>query len=268
MSTPDGRIGDHPLDDLAAYALHALDDAERDAVDDHLSRCLACREDLAAHHETLAQLAPVEAPPAAVWQRIAASIGAPGLPDPHAANQDEQPSAPAPGSDDVVRPLRPAAPAARVRERQPLRVGWIAAAACLAVALAMGGVAGFALGSSGDDSADIGTLAEQAADRPDGELATLVSADGDPVARVVADDDGAYLVLDGLENLPEGRAYQLWSVTGSQPVSLGMLGRDGTNTVAFRLPPTITALAISEAPTTGDVTPAAPFLASGPVTPT
>jgi hypothetical protein len=49
-------------------------------------------------------------------------------------------------------------------------------------------------------------------------------------------------------------------------VSLGMLGRDGTNTVAFRLPPTITKLAISMAPTTGDATPTGDFSASGTIT--
>lgn len=251
MSGPDGRVGDHPVDDLAAYALHALDDAERDAIDDHLSRCVACRDDLAAHHETLVLLAPLEAPPSAVWERIAGSIGA-----------DEQPSR----SDDVVRQL-PSPPPADPRERQPFRVGLIAAAAGVAVALGLGGAAGFALGSAGDDPADIGSLAEQAAQQPDGELATLLSPGGDPVAKVVADEDGAYLVLDGLENLPEGRAYQLWSVTDAEPVSLGMLGRDGTNTVAFRLPPTITDLAISEAPTRGNVTPAGEFIASGSLTP-
>lgn len=238
MSGTDGRIGDHPLDDLAAYALHALDDTEREAIDDHLSQCVACRDDLATHHETLALLAPVEAPPAAVWERIAASIEAPDVP----------------------------APVTRLPERKPFRLGVVAAAASVAVALAMGGLVGFALGSSGG-ATDIGGLAERASEQPGGERAALVSAGGETVARVVADEDGAYLVLDGLENLPEGRAYQLWSLTGSQPVSLGMLGRDGTNTVAFRLPPSITELAISEAPTNGDAAPAGQFLASGTVTP-
>jgi hypothetical protein len=48
-------------------------------------------------------------------------------------------------------------------------------------------------------------------------------------------------------------------------VSLGMLGRDGTNTVAFRLPPTISELAISVAPTSGDSAPSGEFQASGSV---
>jgi hypothetical protein len=135
----------------------------------------------------------------------------------------------------------------------------------LVAAAAVGGLLGFALGDSRGDDTDIGGLAQQAAEAPNGVLATLADGDGQAVARVVADDDGAYVLLEDLEDLPEGRAYQLWSLTESEPVSLGMLGRDGTNTVAFRLPPTITELAISEAPTSGDPTPVGGFRASGSV---
>jgi hypothetical protein len=257
VSNTDTPAGDHPFDDVAAYALDALDDGERRAVDAHLAGCEGCRDELAGHYETLALLAPEEAPPPALWDRVVAGIAPP-------------PARPVP--DGLVVPLRPepAAPAP-VRAgagRRGAPAGWLAAAAAVIVALGIGGAVGYAAGSSGSpgDRTDLAALAEAAAELPDGQLATLTSPGGDPVARVVADEDGAYLLLDGLENLPEGRAYQLWSLTESAPVSLGMLGRDGTNTVAFRLPPTITELAITEAPTSGDVTPAGAFLAAGPVT--
>ena len=243
MSSPNGTIGDHPLDDLAAYALDALEDVERRAVDHHLTGCLDCRAELDGHYETLAVLAPDEAPPAAVWQRIAVAIDRPG---------DDQPE------DDV-------GPAPDLRVLRPSRRPWLVAAAGLVAAGITGGFLGYALGSGSDDHADIGSLAQQAEEDPDGVLATLADTAGQPVARVVTDDDGAYIVLDGLESLPAGRAYQLWSLTQAQPVSLGMLGRDGTNTVAFRLPPTITELAITEAPTSGDVAPDGDFLASGSI---
>jgi hypothetical protein len=102
-------------------------------------------------------------------------------------------------------------------------------------------------------------------DDPNGVRATLADSEGQPFARVVADEDGAFMLLEALQDLPEGRAYQLWSVGGPEPVSLGMLGREGTNTVAFRLPPTITELAISVSPTSGDSTPIGEFRASGSV---
>lgn len=246
MSNSDTPIDEHPLDDVAAYALDALDGAERQAVSDHLAGCPTCRDELATHQETLVLLAPEEAPPPALWDRIAAGIATP----------PSSPSA-SPSTAPAPVPVTPLPTPARSRPRWG--GGWLAAAAAVVVALGVGGVVGFAAGRSGDD-ADIDTLAEQAT-----EVATLSSAAGDPVARVVTDDDGAYLVLDGLENLPEGRAYQLWSLTGAEPVSLGMLGRDGNNTVAFRLPPTITELAITEAPTSGDAAPAGDFVAEGTI---
>jgi hypothetical protein len=156
--------------------------------------------------------------------------------------------------------------AGRARGARPSGVRWLAvAAAGLVVAAMTGGAVGYLVGTSRDDDADIGTLAERAGEDPEGVLATLDDSGGRPVARVVGDDDGAYLVLEGLQDLPEGRAYQLWSLTGPEPVSLGMLGRDGSNTVAFRLPPTITELAISEEPTIGESAPTGQFEASGSI---
>ena len=274
MTHPVGPVSDHPLDDLAAYAVDALDPAKQQAVDDHLARCPACRAELAGHRETLPTLAPDEAPPAEIWQRISAAIGSPGLPDPHtggAGRATPDQSASGGPVDDAgqngeatVAPVSSLAEAARARAERPSRLRWAAAVAGLVVAASVGGAVGFALAEPSDDS-DIGSLAQQALEEPDGVLATLADSDGQPVARVVADEDGAFMLLEALQDLPEGRAYQLWSVGGSEPVSLGMLGRDGTNTVAFRLPPTITELAISVAPTSGDATPSGGFQASGGV---
>jgi anti-sigma-K factor RskA/putative zinc finger protein len=316
-----GPGNDHPLDDLAAHALDALDPAERRAVDDHLSGCAACRTELARHHETLAVLAPGEAPPPSVWEGIASAIGASDLSDPHTPTTgtavldqpgvggstgptlrvvpDDDPTS-TPGADPDgpthAGPTDPAGPTNAVppadpapgpganppragghdattsslgdapSHHRPTSLRWLAAAACLLVAAGLGGVFGFALADSGDGGTGIGALAEQASQDPDSVLATLADSTGQAVARVAADEDGAYMLLDGLENLPEGQAYQLWSLDGPEPVSLGMLGRDGTNTVAFRLPPTITELAISVAPTSGDATPAGDFRASGAIT--
>jgi Anti-sigma-K factor rskA/Putative zinc-finger len=273
-----GPTTEHPLDDLAAYAVDALDPAERHAVDDHLAHCSACSAELVRHRETLATLAPAQVPPPEVWRNVAAAIGAPALSDPHRAIGgtivfDESVSTGRPeegrqdagqDGDDMAAPVSSLADAARTRARRSSPLRWAAAVVALAAAAGVGGALGFSLGNSGDD-ADIGSLAQQALDDPNGEVATLADSEGQPVARVVADDDGAFVLLESLQDLPEGRAYQLWSVGGSEPVSLGMLGREGTNTVAFRLPPTITELAISVAPTSGDSAPNGEFQASGSV---
>jgi anti-sigma factor RsiW len=63
-----GPLSDHPLDDLAAYAVDALEPAERLAVDDHLAHCSDCSAELAGHREALGALATVEAPPPEVWR--------------------------------------------------------------------------------------------------------------------------------------------------------------------------------------------------------
>jgi anti-sigma factor RsiW len=267
-----GPLSDHPLDDLAAYAADALEPAERLAVDDHLAHCSACNSELASHREALGALATVEAPPPEVWHDIAAAIGVPDLPDPHTGRRvirDESASGRpldegSEDGDDRVAPVTSLAGAARVRGRRPSSLRWVAAAAVLVAVAGVAGLVGFALGNSSDD-ADIASLAQQAADDPNGVLATLADGEGRPVARVVADEDGAFMLLEALGDLPEGQAYQLWSVGGAEPVSLGMLGRDGTNTVAFRLPPTISELAITVAPTSGDSSPSGEFQASGSV---
>lgn len=294
MTSSNGAVGEHPLDDLAVYALSALDDAERQAVDDHLAGCADCRTELDAHHESLASLTTDEAPPAAVWDRIAATIGTPTLGDPRPSGSAGSSGPPAlpplvdvspqtdgndagtyPETDEPTPPPAAAATATAAESspvvemrgtstfRRPPLARWLAvAAACLVV----GGLGGYLIGTAGQDGADdIGGLAEQASESPEGVLATLDGTDGQPVAKVVTDEDGAYIVLEGLSDLPEGRAYQLWSLTGPEPVSLGMLGRDGSNTVAFRLPPTITDLAISVEPTSGEVTPTGGFEASGSI---
>jgi Anti-sigma-K factor rskA len=275
MTHPVGPVSDHPLDDLAAYAVDALEPAAQQAVDDHLAQCAECRAELARHRETLPTLASAETPPSEVWQRITAAIGAPGLPDPHTGASDkavpDRPTTSPPvdeagqNGDASVAPVSSLAGAARARARRPSPLRWAAAVAGLVAAASVGGAVGFALANSSAETSDIGSLAQQALEEPNGVLATLADSEGQPVARVVADDDGAFMLLEALQDLPEGRAYQLWSVGGPEPVSLGMLGRDGTNTVAFRLPPTITELAISVAPTSGDTTPSGGFQASGGV---
>ncbi|MDP8987200.1 MAG: zf-HC2 domain-containing protein, partial [Actinomycetota bacterium] len=60
---------------LGAYALDAVEPADRDLVDEHLSTCARCRAEVAEHREVAALLAHSGAPaPAGLWDRIAAAL--------------------------------------------------------------------------------------------------------------------------------------------------------------------------------------------------
>jgi anti-sigma-K factor RskA len=282
---PGAPAGRHPLDDLAAYALDALENAERIAVDDHLAGCAGCRAELAGHHETLAALTLDEPPPTALWQRIAVDIGAPDLADPTlgpstpvepstlavvaaaAPAGAAEPAASGGGSGDNVVPFRsrgPAHAAGGARRRGVSR--WLPAAA-VAVAAAALAVVGLDMRSTDDGADTVDELAQRA--EQDGEtLGTLADGSGQPVARVVADGGTSYVVLDRLGPTPEGRAYQLWSTKpDTAPVSLGMLGNGRTEAAAVEIPPGATELAISEEPEAGVTAPTGAIVGAGPIQP-
>lgn len=60
---------------LGAYALGALDDDERVAVDRHLELCSECRAEVAQLREAAASIVEPEEPaPADVWERVSKAI--------------------------------------------------------------------------------------------------------------------------------------------------------------------------------------------------
>jgi anti-sigma-K factor RskA len=73
--------------------------------------------------------------------------------------------------------------------------------------------------------------------------------------------------LDALPPLAAGRAYQLWTLDGPAPVSLGVLGDGTSRAVAVAVPADTTRVAISDAPAGGEVLPTGPIVATGEVAP-
>jgi anti-sigma-K factor RskA len=235
--------GEHPLDDLAVYAVDALEPNERAAVEAHLAGCVSCRAELAEHLDTLARLTEAFAPPAGGLEQLLAGLDAPRH---------------------MARPTAiTAAPSARERRRRWMRVAGVAAAAA-----AVAAVVGVALSSLGDEDTDtLSDLADEALDQPDADVATLATPEGANVARVVVTDEGTgYLFADDLPTLAEGQAYQLWQLDGPAPVSLGLVG-DGTQPVsAVAVPAGTTTMAISAEVAGGVVSPTADqIVASGVV---
>ncbi|HEY8547109.1 MAG TPA: zf-HC2 domain-containing protein, partial [Acidimicrobiales bacterium] len=97
----------HPVDDLAAYAVDALDPVERAAVESHLAECAGCRHELDRHRSTLSAPAVAEEPPAGVWEGIATRLhddAATVPPGPVTPPPPPLPLAGEPHEDDPLRP--------------------------------------------------------------------------------------------------------------------------------------------------------------------
>jgi hypothetical protein len=62
---------------------------------------------------------------------------------------------------------------------------------------------------------------------------TVVDLEGDVRVRAVLDDGHGYLAAADLPATPEGRIYQLWGGAEGGCVSLGVLGSDPDEAVAF-----------------------------------
>ena len=67
-------------------------------------------------------------------------------------------------------------------------------------------------------------------------------------------DGHAYLTSTTLPRLDESETYQLWALTGSGPVSRGVLGRT-PDVASFRVPRDTSALAITAEPDGGSRSP-------------
>jgi len=226
---------------LGAYALDALDAAERARIDAYLARDTAARAEVDDLLETAASLAllpasSLDAPPE-LWERIAGAIAEERVRDDH----DD----PARGIDELA--------ARRDRRR---RTSWIAPAAVAAAIIVIVVLAAQIASLHGrlDRAQRLGASATAAAfDRAakvDGaRQADLTAKSGATLARVVLLPDGTgYLRGDHLEPLPADRTYQLWAVTGTAgkpvTVSAGVLGPD-PRAVAFRASGPVRAFAVT-----------------------
>jgi hypothetical protein len=231
MNDDAGITHDELRELLGAYAVDALADTERAAVDEHLAACPACRREVADHLETVAMLSsgPGRAP-GELWDRIRGDI-----------EGSDVPAQPAPVVDVAGR--RQAAAAHRVRTWQTV------AAVAAALALVLGVATVVAVGS--DDGGQVFAGAERV---------DLTSADGQATASLVVLDDGSGIVTSSnLSPLPADQTYQLWAISGDDVESAGVLGQtpqlapftsgEGTGTFAI----TVEQVPGASAPTTDPV---------------
>ncbi len=226
------------VDLLGAYALDALEPAEHQAVDRHVEGCRACRREVAEHREVAGLLTPGwGAPPAGVWDKIAASLE----------------EAPPPLDMAPVIALKPPDPARRATPRRSFGAGIAAMVAVAAVAMV-----GFLGARLIDDRGRIdgtpgGTYAQElqrsvnaALADPNARKVELASTDGYRTAQAVVLPDGTgYLVDANLPVLSRERTYQMWAVVGTAKISVGVLGPE-PKIVPFKMHGDVSALAITE----------------------
>jgi anti-sigma-K factor RskA len=211
---------------VGAYAVDALDDAERAEFEQHLAECAACRAEVAslraAAHD-LSLLSRTEPPAAmrdAVLGRVSAIRPLPptGLADP-ADDVDEAGDAAGPRPQAVV-PLR--------RRRV---VAWVASAAA-AAAVVVGGLTWSPWSSDAPDrSPTEQVLAAQDAQRfektIDGARATIVRSAA--VGRAV-------IIADNMPSAPDGKDFQVWlDLPGRGMVSAGVMPHGSASTLTMLL---------------------------------
>lgn len=231
--------GHEQLDQAAAYALGALDAAERAAFEAHLTTCAECRAEVRSFRETAAQLA----------------AGAGGA---------------TPSGDLRERVLAEARRVRPIRTARRFSAAWLSAAAGFVLALLLGSAwwrerdlrSELAVRVAQQDELLTSILA------PDVSVANLAASGRPPSARLFWDAKRLRVVV-AVFNLPPaaaGRTYQLWAIAkGQDPVSVGTFNTSGDGSVrtVFPAPPGVAfdLTAVTEEPTGGSPQPTqTPFL--------
>jgi anti-sigma-K factor RskA len=230
------NITDHEerREQAALYVLGTLPPAERATFEEHLSSCAECSADvraLAPVTTALAQVVPQAAPPPQLRERVLAAVDASAN---HIANS-------------------------RGGHRgAPNNVPWLAAAAALVLAAALGAytaqlrtristledqlrAAALRVGESERQIAE----ARQSAIQAQSTVAVLAAPDlarADLAGQAVAPgasgrafwsrSRGLVFTGSNLPPLPPGRVYQLWVVTPNAPISAGLLRPDAQGRVS------------------------------------
>jgi hypothetical protein len=228
---PDPGKIDEPIDELlGAYALDAIDDAERAQIEQYLITSSAGRLEVDRMTDAIDQV--VEAQADTAGESVGETVGEPGLP---AGLWDRIADQLPPRLERVPELAAPFAAVDELVDRRSHRNGRTArivlsvAAAVLVVALGVGVVRRTSTSSTTSVAQQLELQADRAAGQSGSHTATLTGPDGAVSVRVVIDDQGrGYVLPTGLPALGSDRTYQLWSIDGGTPISLGLLGSDPT----------------------------------------
>ena len=190
---------------LAAYAIDAVDDDERRAIEEYLAHDPDARAEVSGLQHSASYLAHTGGPPPpGVWEKLESVI--------QETTRGEAPPPPR------------LVPDAR-RARTPRRWQWVAAAASV-VAIVFGALWLFGAGTDSGSSDSAAALASAAESASGARKAKLVDGGGNVLATAVVLPDGTGYLTSQLPRLPAGRTYQLWGVDNRNTISLGVMGRD------------------------------------------
>jgi len=200
----------HPTEDLPAYTLGALDEAERIAVAAHLETCDRCAHDLAQFEDALYE---------------AAAVGAVRADPPRDLRTG------------IV--LRHRARVARSTEWGTRAREWLARPVPLAVPLALAVLLVLSFVAVGTARREADTYARALAGVADGRVVALGPQKNAPAdargALVIPRSGDAYLVLE-LSSPPNGKAWEAWVIKGQRPVAAGLSGSGGLFTIVLSAP--------------------------------
>lgn len=253
--------------DLAElYALDAVSDAERDAIDRYISATSEAErssffERVRQARETLATSFTAEAePPADLFARIVSQLPSltqlpAGVP---AAAVEAAAQPPAGPTDDLA-----TARLRREERRRPAGVRrWLAVAAAAAM-IALGGVG---VGTYIADQNDPLNQVVRAGDVR--EASVPVSAGGTATVLISSSKDAVVVRMNGVPAPPAGKVYQMWLIPkdGSAPVSEGLMDAEALSKPALvKGIASAAALGITVEPVGGSATPTFPTVAAAPL---
>lgn len=238
------------MDDLlGAYALDAVTDEERRAVEDYILANPRAAAEVQEHREVATMLAwsGMDAPEG-LWDRIAGSL---------------EGSAIEPESElGHVLPMR----TSRRQRTWTRTVGSWAMGTAAAALIAVAAVRLSSEEAAPSSAGGLGGLVTEALADPHSIQAELVSgSDSELKIRAVVDPEGhGYLTADSLPTLDSSRTYQLWGqlVGGDELISLGLLGSSPT-TETFTVSGTLTLLAITDEVAGGVLSSTNPVVVAG-----
>lgn len=200
----------HPRDDLAAFALGALDSEEERAVRSHLEQCAACTTEVRAFE-------------AAAW----------------ALAETAERDAPASMRAAIVARARRELPAPRGRDRLAVLVDVLRRPVPLAVPVALAVLLALALAGYATARRDTDRYAAALSGVVGARVVTLAPTGEFPGVRgslvIPANGDAPYLVLD-LPAAPSAKTWEAWVIRGETPVAAGITDERGVTTLVLTAP--------------------------------